>query len=96
MLFPLADKNHIVSYHARAYRLQSTCAKNAPFPTTCLLKTSPDGTASPVGGDSARNPTILRSETLKKFFSGFEKITRTKIPDQLKLDVYTVSPAMLS
>ena len=28
---------------------------------------------------------------MKKFFRGFEKVTRTKIPDGLRIDVYVVS-----
>jgi hypothetical protein len=36
------------------------------------------------------NETSVRNTT-KKFFSGFERITKTKIPDGLRTDVYIVS-----
>lgn len=39
---------------------------------------------------SVPNDTSVRN-TVKKFFSGFERITKTKIPDGLRVDVYTVS-----
>ena len=39
------------------------------------------------------NDTSVRN-TVKKFFSGFERITQTKIPDGLRVDVYTVNSTL--
>jgi hypothetical protein len=55
-------------------------------------KISLDGIVSPGAAGSIRGLMIYRLEILmKKFFSGFEKVTRTKIPDGLRIDVYVVS-----
>ena len=31
-------------------------------------------------------------DTVKKFLSGFQRVTKTKIPDQLRTDVHTSRP----
>ncbi|KAF7511471.1 hypothetical protein GJ744_004660 [Endocarpon pusillum] len=40
--------------------------------------------------DELPNNTSVRN-TIKKFFGGFLRVTGTKIPDELRLDVYIVS-----
>jgi hypothetical protein len=56
------------------------------FLITCLLKTSPDGNASPVVVPRPNLQSVRN--ILKKFFAGFERITGMEISDELRTDIY--------
>jgi hypothetical protein len=64
LTLPSRWQRHTVSCRARAYLLQSACAKNALFPATCSSRTLLDSIVNSVRVGSARFPTILRSKTL--------------------------------
>jgi hypothetical protein len=76
-----------------AFLPQSACRRTARSPAMCSSKTSPDGIASPVVADSPVPNLITVTDILKKFFSGFERVTGREICEELRKDVYLVSVA---
>jgi hypothetical protein len=66
--------------------------ENCPFPSNATVKDFARWYCKSRRGrlDKRLNDISVRN-TMKKFFSGFEKVTRTKIPDGLRIDVYVVS-----
>jgi len=96
--FLATDQSPTALCHVRACRLQNTYVKNTPFLAMCSLRTSPDG----INNKSRRgrlgdgpNEISVRN-TVKKFFSRFERVIKIKIPDQLRVNIYKVSPIMPS
>lgn len=68
-------------------------SERCPFPSNVLLKDFARWHCKSRRGRLGEKPndTSVRN-MVKKFFSGFERVTKTKIPDQLRTDVYMVKP----
>jgi hypothetical protein len=68
--------------------------RNNPAPSNVLVKEFARWYCKSRHGRLARQPNIKSVQNiLKKFFAGFQRVTETKINDELRNDVYFVSIA---
>ena len=90
--FTTADRSRSFRSRKGSSAAAECLRENCPVPSNVTVKAFARWYCKSRRGRLGETPndTSVRN-TMKKFFSGFERVTSTKIPDGLRTDVYTVS-----